>query len=170
MLICCGGPLTIVQAVLNGFADNLRPTGDNESSSVTDARRREVLVGEWEVEPPVMDVPGGRLTFGDAWVEERSRSTHRLVWFPAEERTGGYRLQVCFEFQAGAGAVGVPAELMLVSDDHGVGYSINGAGLDKQRMYTQLIDDPNVTGLRLSVVESFHVPRAKDIRLVPKKR
>lgn len=170
LLLCCGGPATLVKAVVDGIADNLGPTGDNESGSMTESRERGVLVAEWSVVPSEVEVPGGRVQFGEAWVEERSRSTHRLVWFPAEERVGGYRVHVAYTLQNdrdAGGRVGIPAELMFVPDDLGVGHVI-GRAAQGRGVYTHLIDDPDVTGLRLSVVGSFDAPRAKNIRLLPK--
>jgi hypothetical protein len=167
LLVCCGGPATVIQAVRNEFAENLRPP-DTDSESAADARRRGVLVSEWSVVPPEVEVPGGWLQFGEAWVEERSRSTHRLVWFPAEERLGGYRLYVKYTLRVNQDASGTTrGSAMLVPDDKGVGHVI-GSAADGPRVYTHLIDDPDVAGLRLSVVESFDAPRAKNIRLVPK--
>jgi len=169
LLLCCGGPATVVQAVLNEFADNLRPTGDNESESAADSRRRGILVGEWSVVQPEVEVPGGRLQFGEAWVEERSRSTRRLVWFSAEERVGGYRVHVAYRFYADP-VGGRAAKRMLVPEDGRFGIVIGEDGQDDRGVYTQVIDDPNVAGLRLSVVDSFDAPRAKNIRLVPATR
>jgi hypothetical protein len=160
LLVCCGGPVTVVKAVLDGFADGLRPSGDNESESVTEAQRRAILVSEWSVAPPALEIQGGRLEFGEAWVEERSRSTRRLVWFSAEDRVGGYRLHVPYTFRADGQASG---SMMLVPDDNGVGHAV---GQDRG-MYTLFLDDPDVAGLRLSVVESFQAPRDRNIRLIP---
>jgi hypothetical protein len=162
--VCCGGPATLVKALLNGF-DDFKAVGETESWTVAEARDRGVLVEELALVPAELDVPGGRVRFGEAWVEERALSGHRLVWLPSEERVGGYRLH----FTLAEGKELLEASGLRFYRDDVSGVSVGGhLRTGGRHLYVKRLDGPDVSGLRLSLARSSDAPRAKGIRFTRK--
>src|SRR5262245_32052200 len=112
MLLCFGVPATLVKAWLNAHVHNFKGLPEHEAWSVAEAGDRGILVAELASAPAEVEVAaGGRVRVREAWVEERVRSTHRLVWLRAEERIGGYRLHLTFD--EGADFVGRSARVLI---------------------------------------------------------
>jgi hypothetical protein len=166
LLVCCGGPATVVKALLNDATDDFKNRGEHESWSVAEARRRGVLVADLEAVPAEVEVAaGGRVRVREAWVEERARSTHRLIWLPTEERVGGYRLHLTFD--EGEDFVGRSARMAGREDAPEI--DLGGHVLsDGRHLYVVPLDDPDVSGLRLILARKFDDPRGKEVRFVPK--
>lgn len=166
MLVCCGGPATLVTAWLNEHVYNLKGLPEHESWTVAEARERSILVTELEAVPAELEVAsGGRVRVREAWVEERARSTHRLVWLAAEERVGGYRLHLTFD--NGANFVGRSARVVLREGTPESGLSGHSRGDGRELFFVEL-DDPDVSGVRLILARKFDDPRGKDVRFIPK--
>ncbi len=152
---------TVVKALLNAGFDDFKGEGTTYSFSAGDAKGRGVLVAELIADPPEVEVGGGSIRFGEAWLEERSLSTHCFVWFPVERRTGGYRLSFTLAEVKGLNA----SDLILVPDDAGMDARMSSEG---RTIHKVDVDTPDISGLRLSVIRSWSEPRAKNIRFLPK--
>ena len=167
MLACCGGPATLVKAWLNDTTDDFKGVGEHESWSVAEARRRGVLVAELEAVPAEVEVAaGGRVRVREAWVEERARSTHRLVWLPAEERVGGYRLHLTLA--EGEDFVGRSARVAVREGGPEIGLG-GPVRTDGGHLYVVPLDDLDVSGLRhrLGWVARRRAARAGDLGVRP---
>src|SRR5262245_35929807 len=92
VLVLVAVAATGVKALANAAFDDFKKEGETKSWSVAEARERGVLVTELAAAPSEVSVPGGRVRFGEIWVEERALSAHKFVWLPGEQRVGGYRL------------------------------------------------------------------------------
>jgi hypothetical protein len=151
---------TATKAFLNHLFDDFKGRGEQESETLAEARERGILVSVVVADPGEVEYQGGRIRFGQAWVEERSLRTHRFIWFPTERRRGGYRLQFTAKLTGGTESEWP----MLVPDDAGYGVSLVPGDT---RVYDVPIESPDVLGLRLSVVRSWKDIRSKNIRFVP---
>jgi hypothetical protein len=153
---------TAVKAVFNDLFEDFKGRGEYESSTLEEARNRGILVTELVAEPSEVKVGGGRIRFGQAWIEERSIPTHHLVWLPAERRIGGYRLHFT---DAKITGIGDGAFWFEPNDpSRSLGGFWESAG---RHVYSLPIDSPHVDELRLSAVQSPDDPRTNNIRFVP---
>lgn len=153
---------TGIQAVLNSLFDDFKGEGVTYSRSTSEARFRGILVTELVADPQELEIAGGRIRFGEAWIEEEALSTHQLVWLPAERRTGDYRLYFTLADVNGVNAF----DLIFASGDlpsDAWTSSVNG-----RTIYSLSVGSPDVSGFRMSVIRAWSEPRAKNIRFVPK--
>ena len=156
---------SIIKSLYNAAFDDFKGAGETESWNVREARSRGVLVKELVAEPAVLSLPGGQIRFGEAWIEERALSTHRLVWFPMERRIGGYRLQ----FTLVEGEEFMEKDGLMFIRDNRTGQSVGGnRSSTGMTVYIELLEEPDVADLRLSVVKSFDEPLKYQVRFVPK--
>ena len=156
---------TCAKGVLNAAFDDFKSEGETESWSVDEARERGVLVSEWTAVPPDFQVPGGRVRFGEVWVEERALTTHRFVWFPCERRIGGYRLH----FTLAEGKELMEAKGHFFYRDDVTGVNVGGHRMsDGRHLYIERLDDPDISAIRLSITRDSDAPRNRDIRFVHK--
>jgi hypothetical protein len=156
--------LTAGKAVLNSLFDDFHDRGENESRSADVARRRGILITELVAESAEVEFAGGRIRFGPAWVEERSLTGHRLVWFPAEIRRGGYRVH----FRAEVTGTNRDDRLQLFFVPGDEGHSATESVSLDGSLYYVTVESRDASDLRLSAVRSWKEPRAKNIRFIPK--
>jgi hypothetical protein len=154
---------TAVHAVYNYCFEDFKGRGEYESWSLEEARERGILVTELVAEPRELQVGSGRIQFGQAWIEERSMPTHHFVWLPDERRIGGYRLQFTI-----AKVTGIRDDAFYF-EANDPKYTLGGFSRSTGgRVVFLPIDSPDVSGLRLSAVQTRDDPQAKNIRFVPK--
>jgi hypothetical protein len=151
---------TDAKAAWNAAFEDLKGRGEQESDTPDEARERGILVAAVVADPGEVEIPGGRIRFGRAWVEERSLPTHCFVWLPAERRRGGYRLHFTAQVIGGNESPWPFAVL----DDAGHGQPLVP---DDTRVYYLPIESTDVRGVRLSVLQSWKDVRAKNIRFLP---
>lgn len=118
--------ITGAKALLDSTFDDFKGEGVTYSWSAGEATERGVLVRELAADPSELEIPGGSIRFGHAWIEERSLSTHRLVWFPAEQRVGGYFLYFRFAEIKGV----KPSDLIILRGDEGSSVGSMASGGD----------------------------------------
>ena len=153
---------TGAKALLNAVTEDPKGRGDIESENVAEARGRGVLVAELAAVPSELPAPGGRIRFGEVWVEERALPGHRFVWFPRERRVGGYRLQFTLaegrELAEGLRmrfrVEGRPDGLASVSGEFGTVYYLH-------------LDELDITPVRAVLTEAPEA-RPPEVRFVPK--
>lgn len=143
LLVSLAATATAGKALLNAAFDDFKGEGEHKSWDPAESRRRGVLVAELVAVPDAFAVPGGQVRFGQVWVEERSLSTHLLVWLPYEQRIGGYRLS--FALDGGQDLVRAGASRLDPDRGAGLGSSTSGP----RTVYHVAFDGPDVPALRV---------------------
>ena len=133
------------------------PSHNNPSHSVAEAKARGLLVATLEARPAVLALPQGSFHIASAWVEERAHRSVRL-WFFRDRRLKGYSL--CLTLLEGE----LPGDWFFVSGDEGKSLLRNGGPPFVYQL--DLGRSEEVEALRLSLLESWRAPRAKDITFV----
>jgi hypothetical protein len=137
---------------------------DAASRSSLEARLRRSFVCRARFVSPVFEYQGKKIAVDEAWVERRSKLRWTLVWFPYFENKGSY--QLCFTLKEGTelfdgpGTNGVLPARFWVTGDVGHSFGKQGRRFDDCDAFQTL-----PSSVKLSILESWHQPRAKDIEI-----
>jgi hypothetical protein len=133
------------------------PSAHTVSRSASESKARGLWIGSFVAFPAKLSTPKQTVHINAAWLESRSHRTERLCG-TSERSLGGYSL--CFTLAESS----LDHDYFFVADDSGAGVAENGGTI-----YTTDVREPSdIANLRLSLVSSWHDPRPKNIRFIPK--
>ncbi|MCB2406726.1 hypothetical protein [Hymenobacter lucidus] len=151
-------------------------SGQWNCASTADARQQGLLLREYVVEPATLRFENYEASFTDCWVEERTRTSHRFIFFEQITKLGEPRFVLNYQGRRLTPDADSTAEAMLVPGNEGHGLDLAASRWDKQPLalaYHQYTGEPAAPSehndtLYFSIVRRWKDQRTYQIKAYPK--
>ena len=145
------------------------------SDSSAQARQTGILLREYTVKPRVIEFENYRAEFTDCWVEECTRTRHRLILFKEVTKSGGRRFVLNYQGQRVSPDPDSVGGAMLVPGQQGVGLDLAESEYAPQpaalayRQFTNISLPTNGNDtIYFSIIRRWKDPRNYLIKVYPK--